>query len=536
MGLFPCTGASLVHIIALLISSRFQMGSFVGLASFAPTYNHEQDNFTNQDKYADECVVSVCRMLLNKEKEMSPSRRNSAYAHLVIEKLFGNKSIDLCGIFPPATDVQSEQQPFNLVYQVINSKSLFFETILEADDALSNELWFAIGQQADRSAQPTSISTDSVLMRIVSFYVTRLLPIESTVPNIGCGPLVNEVGHRKRTPLDLFLPTSPLVNSIKLESQEFYSSALHPRHLTIFCNFVTVLCNTSDFPSANRLMMLRYLLKQFHVFCLYDVGDQDTFSVKSSFHCRPSFSSHLYSFLYTFLEQCPTTCVFKDLVQCWMTFSRPWRYADTFYPTLSDQEFLRGPWMPFIRVHEKFYRILLGKIFRKAAMFNLTADTIRVVRAVAEFSWKEPMVMVLRELGVNARPHTRDLLERVSSNLRSSKESVLLTKREKRSFLQFLFGVSVSPSTNENHQVIKSVEDLLVEADANMGTHFVTQTNLSTTTNTNSSSTNSYYAPFSETPKRAPRLLPDHVRDPVTGLMYLTDLGKRQVWSGERWV
>uniref|UniRef100_A0A0K0DBC2 Uncharacterized protein n=1 Tax=Angiostrongylus cantonensis TaxID=6313 RepID=A0A0K0DBC2_ANGCA len=267
------------------------MDSLVGLTSFASTYHNEQDSVVNQDKYADEYVVAVCRMLLNKEKEMSPSSRNSAYARLVIEKLFRNKSIDLCGIMPPAVDLQSEQQPFNLVYQIINSKSLFFEilsisssanaacahihddiivsyskksTILEADDGLSNEFWLAVGQQADASTQHTSVSAESVLMRTVSFYVTRLLPIESTVPSIGCAPLVTEVGHRKRTPLDLFLPTSPLVNSIKLvgvlESQEFYSSTLHPRHLTIFCNFVTVLCNTSDFPSANRLMMLRLKL------------------------------------------------------------------------------------------------------------------------------------------------------------------------------------------------------------------------------------------------------------------------------------
>uniref|UniRef100_A0A0K0DBC3 DUF3510 domain-containing protein n=1 Tax=Angiostrongylus cantonensis TaxID=6313 RepID=A0A0K0DBC3_ANGCA len=315
---------------------------------------------------------------------------------------------------------------------------------------------------------------------------------------------------------------------------------------------------------AYYLNVCRYLLKQFHVFCMYDMGDQESFAVKvccpnffhngtrcynfsklrllqCSLHCRPPFSSHLYSFLYTFLEQCPTIYIFKDLVQCWMTFSRPWRYADMF-STLSEQEFLKGPCMPFIRAHEKFYRILLGKIYRRVATFNLTIDTVRVVRAAVEFSWKEPMVTVLRknvltglqtfrELGVNARPHTRELLESVSSNLQASKESVMLMRKEKQSFLHVLFGESVSRSMQENYEVVKSVEDLLAEADANMGTHFVAQATLNTDS---TKSNNSYCTPFSETPKRAPQLLPDHVRDPTTGLMYLTDLGKRQVWSGER--
>ncbi|VDO44383.1 unnamed protein product [Haemonchus placei] len=361
--------------------------------------------------------------------------------------MFQNRSIDLCGIMPPNGGLQVAQHPFHLVHEIIHCRSLFFETILEADDGLSNELWLAICQQADLSFQPTVQSADSVLMQTVSFYVTRLLPTEPTAPSVGRVPLVTEIGHRKHTPLDLFLPTSPVV--IISESQEFFSSSLHPRHLTIFCNFVSILCTTSDFPSANRLMMLRYLLKQFHVFCLYDVADQD---MLSSLHCRPPFSAHLYTFLYTFLEQCPTASIFKDFVQCWMTFCRPWRYADALL-TLSSAEFLRGPWMPFIRVHEKFYRILLGKILRRVAVFDLNMESIKVIRAAVEFSWKEPMVSMLR----------------VSSN-----------------FLIY------SALPNRTPQL-------------------------------------------SETPKRAPtRLLPDHVRDPVTGLMYLTELGRRQVWSGER--
>ncbi|KAK6015889.1 hypothetical protein OSTOST_18639 [Ostertagia ostertagi] len=67
------------------------------------------------------------------------------------------------------------------------------------------------------SLQPTTQSADSVLMQTVSFYVTRLLPTEHNVPSVGRAPLVSEIGHRKHTPLDLFLPTSPVLNSIRLD-------------------------------------------------------------------------------------------------------------------------------------------------------------------------------------------------------------------------------------------------------------------------------------------------------------------------------
>ncbi|KAK6015885.1 hypothetical protein OSTOST_18640, partial [Ostertagia ostertagi] len=429
------------------------MNSLVGLAHLATGQNNEQNNFDNQNKYVEEGVVAVCRMLLNKEKEMSPSRRSSAYARLVIEKLFQNKSIDLCGIMPPNGGPQVAQHPYHVVHEVIHSRSSFFETILEADDGLSNELWFAICQQADMSLQPTTQSADSVLMQTVSFYVTRLLPTEHNVPSVGRAPLVSEIGHRKHTPLDLFLPTSP-----------------------------------------------------------------------SSLHCRPPFSSHLYTFLYTFLEQCPTAFIFKDLVQCWMTFCRPWRYADALM-TLSNADFLRGPWMPFIRVHEKFYRILLGKILRRVAMFDLTAESVKVIRTAVEFSWKEPMVSMLRELGVNSRPHTRQLLETVVANLRPMKIAVTYTQQaQKQSLWDIIFGAPEPPSVREQCEVIECVEGILSEADANMGTHFIAEV---TPPNADNASTLSNRTPqLSETPKRAPpRLLPDHVRDPVTGLMYLTELG-----------
>ncbi|ETN81290.1 hypothetical protein NECAME_08598, partial [Necator americanus] len=223
-------------------------------------------------------------------------------------------------------------------------------------------------------------------------------------------------------------------------------------------------------------MMLRYLLKQFHVFCLYDIGDQDMLAVKSSLHIRPPFSAHLYTFLHTFLEQCPTMTIFKDLVQCWTTFCRPWRYVDPSVPP-SDILSSKASWMPFVRNHEKFYRILLGKILRRVAMFDLTIDSARVIRVAVECSWKEPMVTLLRELGVNPRPHTRQLLEGVTANLRIIKSSVATARQErKQSFWDTLLGNPESPSILDKCDVISNVEVLLTDADANMGTHFVAQT------------------------------------------------------------
>uniref|UniRef100_A0A1I7XEH7 Pecanex-like protein n=1 Tax=Heterorhabditis bacteriophora TaxID=37862 RepID=A0A1I7XEH7_HETBA len=234
--------------------------------------NHSEDN-----------LLTICHEL--SAQDLRHSEKSVGFAKLVIQKLFRDSNVDLCSIMQPTNN--SSDHPFNLVHNLIHSKSSFFETILDADDSLSNELWTAIAEQADRTHQPVVQSTDSVMMQCVSYYVTRLLPIDATPIQLmrPCGGQ----SQRMRTPLDLFMPNSPILNRIKFDSPDFFSSSLHPRHLTIFCNFVSALCSTDQFPSANRLMILRYLLKQFHVFCLHEGSDPDLASIKS---VGPLFAVH----------------------------------------------------------------------------------------------------------------------------------------------------------------------------------------------------------------------------------------------------
>lgn len=64
------------------------MNSLVGLANVTLGQSNGENGLANQDRFMDDCVVTVCRALLSKEKEMSPSRRSSEYARLVIEVPF----------------------------------------------------------------------------------------------------------------------------------------------------------------------------------------------------------------------------------------------------------------------------------------------------------------------------------------------------------------------------------------------------------------------------------------------------------------
>ncbi|PIO67724.1 hypothetical protein TELCIR_10518 [Teladorsagia circumcincta] len=109
-------------------------------------------------------------------------------------------------------------------------------------------------------------------------------------------------------------------------------------------------------------------------------------------------------------------------------------------------------------------------------MFDLTAESVKVIRTAVEFSWKEPMVSMLRDLGVNSRPHTRQLLETVVANLRPMKIAVTYAQQaRKQSLWDIMFGAPEPPSVREQCEVIECVEGILSDADTNMGTHFIAE-------------------------------------------------------------
>ena len=150
-------------------------------------------------------------------------------------------------------------------------------------------------------------------------------------------------------------------------------------------------------------------------------------ATKSAVMSNPPFSQALYNFLYTFLEQCPSSSSMQDLISIWSTFCRPWRYFPQDIQTINGSVF-----EPFVHTQEKFYRVLLGKILRKLAELEITVDTTRTMKTILEFTWKEPMYTVLRRLlSLDCRPAARKVLDRMASLYKSEQLKIYMMEQEK---------------------------------------------------------------------------------------------------------
>ncbi|CAD6198890.1 unnamed protein product [Caenorhabditis auriculariae] len=472
-------------------------------------------------------VLAICRELANIVRF---GEKSVQYARLVIQNVFKNRSIDLCGILPPQSQFNNTpEHPFNVIFEIIGDKSVFFETLLESDEILANDLWDAVIAQCDVSHMAPADSQTSVLMHAISKYVMRLLPTEQPVSEKVMTPSHHHAQQRIRTPLQLIRSNSPLMNKFKLEERtqllnNTASAAFQPRYVTLFCSLLIKACSTEKFPTPNRLLLLRFFLKQFHIFCLYDTGDADVDGMKNALLIQPPFASHVYSFLLHSIEQCPTVFIFKDIVLCWLTYTRPWRYLP------GEENITHTRFMPFAKENYDFYRILLGKIFKRYMEFGASLETLNNMKAVIEFAWKEPNCVVLRQLGLDVQPHVTSLLTEMQRVMLLAKESIKTIEKQHSGFFGSFFSVP-PPELASSRQLVQQIESLLRESDQAIGTKF-TRPDVKPMNPTEARIAAMNQTILDETPKSA--LLPDHFIDHRTNLMILSPLGRKQVINGER--
>ncbi|PAV80584.1 hypothetical protein WR25_19126 [Diploscapter pachys] len=523
--------------------SRLAEGGFPVSASGSGYPSSTNDNFLYQQPVhnaEDERIYEITKQI----NAYSTPQAIPQYARMILQKLFVDPSVDLCSILPLNRHPSpTDYSTYESVLRLIDASSPFFDAIFDSGPELYMELWHAIRTQVDRTTVQMKHAVESVLMQAVATYVLRMLPTEnlpsSSLPYHQQGPSSTLTESRLTTPLRLILPTSPYLNRVNYEnspsavshSHSPNSYAGHPKAVTMFCRLVTIVCWTKQFPSLVRLQLLRYCLKQFHVYCLYDANDKEQMSAKAELHLHAPFMESLYSFLKIALEQSPSYPVLFYIAQCWATYCRPWRYSDR-ADAMNDLL-----WTQFAQLNEAFYRVLLGKIHKKLVTFRIDNESIKSYRLVAEFCWKSPMCDILRNLNLDVVNSTKPVLSAVFECNIKLEQRIAEEKNKSTSIWAKVASLSET-STHPETELLKVTGQLLAEADHSIGTSFVEEKRkamhedkrpLSPLDGTINST---LWTDTFETPKRG--YLPDHVTDPITGIMSLTPLGREQVLSGER--
>ncbi|CAJ0924371.1 unnamed protein product, partial [Mesorhabditis belari] len=447
-------------------------------------------------------------------------------AREIIRRLFCDPNVDLCSVLPP--EYPSPDHPYTLIYDLINANSSFFETILESDEMLGDELWNAVKEHLDKATQTL---INSVIMVCAGEWIKRLLPIEASTEqfrNDSCRPQL--VAYRICTPLNLFLPDSPILNKLSTDISTQVQEAdvtLRPKFISFISRFIITLCSTTQFPSVNRLVLLRHLCKQFHIFCLNSHANPEVASVKLRVHVRPMFASALYQFLQETLNECQSVIIFKDIVDIWLTWVRPWRYV----APIGDEMSI-GPFTQFVQNHEKYYTVLLGKIFRRIRELGSGSESVRMLKSVFECSWKPPMVDALRMLGVDPCAKTIETINAVRS-LRETKRAYIdeVTERAlNNSWWKKMVGSEEDNELFKLRDEVMQLDDAVKEAVEHL--HLPPIGYLNTPPSTLQTSTSSHRL-LHTTPRSRVSKIPDHQRDPHTGIMTLTPEGRRQVISRE---
>uniref|UniRef100_A0A1I7UXY3 NR LBD domain-containing protein n=2 Tax=Caenorhabditis tropicalis TaxID=1561998 RepID=A0A1I7UXY3_9PELO len=392
-----------------------------------------------------------------------------------------------------------------------------------------------------KTFQPTDPAKDSILFSAVSQYVTRMLPCDETTSTSIAVPRSPKTTHQTiRTPLQLFRADSPLVNRISIEDRSQIMSVsnvnFQPRLVQNFCSFVAKSCTTAQFTNANKLLLIRFLLKQFHVFCQFNTGDVDVDNWKLDLMTAAPFKMQLYEFFKSSISQVPTATVFRDIIMCWLTYSRPWRYHNMSNPS----DFApAAKYRHFFEKNVEFYEVILGKIIKRFSAFEMCEELIASLRAVIEFAWKEPQTLLLRHIQLDIQPHSFELLEQMQVVVKRHRNLIKAEEKENSGFWNSLFGSGESLRLQSSRRVVSELIALMKDSDSYMGTRLMSDIDVSGTehgaSNLNITNANDRTCAtvLNETPKSSLGI-PDHYVDHMSNHMLLTPNGQRQVLNREK--
>ncbi|XP_067933909.1 sphingomyelin phosphodiesterase 4-like isoform X2 [Watersipora subatra] len=184
--------------------------------------------------------------------------------------------------------------------------------------------------------------------------------------------------------------------------------------------------SNESLPSHDLIMLVRVFIKHIHAFVHSSDGNvipsnqQNPTTIlgalKRSLLAR-YIEKPLYGFLKHSIERWPLDTSFRPILETWLSFIRPWRYAssvnqshpgavekDDDGPSVDKAHFVRN-WGGFVRAHSLFYTCLFQEVIARFLRIDLTSSKMayHLSRLCRVFS-QEELVSILREVDLAAMP------------------------------------------------------------------------------------------------------------------------------------
>ncbi|VDN92559.1 unnamed protein product [Brugia pahangi] len=476
--------------------------------------------------------------------ELLPRIQNQSYTldvyflQSVVDRIFNDSQIDLLSVLSQS-GMNDAGNEYDQVIELIGINSVVFKLLLESKSDFFKYFMTSFCRHLERSSciLPLKIVQDSVYMRLLSDYVCFMMPVNEENTSAVTGKKIHPENAMKSsysTPLNLFkeealrryalCPSSHSIRTLRTMIQ-----SISPHFLTFIYILVRSYCSLSNWPTDYRLIALRFVLKEIHVFALAESEDFNFSQSKLQLQWNAPFADELFDFFLSLFTRWPPNPSFINLFDVWVTWIRPWRYCGNDLQRV----------MPFIRSNRRYYIELSDAFWERKFSLECTGDIENLASYICILTSPD-MLEIYETLEYNLEPNVLALLNSLKNDAENLRLKVLKYEEQLAKtnwFQRTFFCLEEELLLSEQKKTLEALERLILNAskampdgdcsesqDVNFATKTISTNEAESTYN--SSKSLSSFSPLSR------KQIPDHYIDSTTKLMYLTPLGRKQVAQG----
>uniref|UniRef100_A0A1I7ZN71 ELMO domain-containing protein n=1 Tax=Steinernema glaseri TaxID=37863 RepID=A0A1I7ZN71_9BILA len=301
--------------------AREQVASFI-----SPTAKYGDQLYAYGD--SGEVVLRAIDGLLTR-RDVFDLAETTAFARQFIAIILANKEVDLVTTSIATT---SGRIAFEQIMHLIGPQTNTFKALCNDRNAFF-EFFSALFEHVKRFDVEFNHAQGGVALELITEYTVYFFPDDEKVmfghPVIGGSlfrnaqsPKPNSSGLFGDGDVDIPGPPPPIYDGDSgLQGAAF---------VNFFQCAVTSLTSLRRWPTSLQLIVLRFIIKQFYVFLLTRTVNEYDQRNKVRVLNDPPMVEEMQDFCDAVLERWPMDATYRNVLDVWVGFTRPWRYSVTY--------------------------------------------------------------------------------------------------------------------------------------------------------------------------------------------------------------
>ncbi|KAK0425036.1 hypothetical protein QR680_008996 [Steinernema hermaphroditum] len=490
--------------------AREQVASFI-----SPTSNNGDQVYGFGDP--GEIVLRVIDGLIAR-RDVYDLAETTAFAKQFISIIFANKEVDLVTTSIAST---SGRIAFEQILHLIGPQSNAFKVVC-SDRTTFFEFFTGLFEHVKQYDINFARAQGSIALELITEFTLYFFPDDEKT--LFSHPVIGSYLHHAQ-------PAKHLGNGVFGEGDlDFYKESMGPPSPiyegdsglqgAAFVNFyqcaLTSLTSMRRWPTSLQLVVLRFIVKQFYVFLLAKTTNEYDQRNKMRVLNDPPMVDDMQEFCDAVLERWPIDATYRNVLDVWVGFTRPWRYSVT-YGTVQgvDLSEFEG-FISHCRAAILFPCQTLVNRFEKVDFCNVhvAASLVYIIELL-----KKPLVQeVFDSLGCNIDNLINALTKLAASGMNAAKrrDAYFRARSEATGWTRYLWDDTIS-DRRKLEEAIGYYNKVVLSDEVSVPAP---------------SDFDDSQLPL--LPEEEDNKEPDFQLDPATGFKTLTPLGRRQVILGKR--